>query len=198
MKVEVAEGRGRDELVLRFAGLPGSLRRASFNSALLREAAVLAPPQAQLALYDDLAQLPHYNKDLREEGDPAPVADMRAFFAEADAAVIACPEYNRGMPGVLKNALDWLSRPPDPPLYGKSVLLIGTATGGMGGALAHYQARQVLSAMGAIVLPGREVVLPFAADRFTPELRLRQESDRILLREAMERFCALKVFSLGN
>lgn len=116
---------------------------------------------------------------------------MRAFFAEADAAVIACPEYNRGMPGVLKNALDWLSRPPDLPLHGKCALLISTATGGIGGALAHYQARQVLAAMGVIVVPGREVVLPFAADRFTQELRLRQESDRIFLREAMERFCAL-------
>jgi chromate reductase len=134
---------------------------------------------------------PHYNEDLRGEADPAPVADMRAFFAAADAVVIACPEYNRGMPGVLKNALDWLSRPPDPPLYGKCVLLIGTATGGMGGALAQYQVRQVLSAMGAIVQPGREVALPYAADHFTPELRLRQESDRNFLREAIERFCAL-------
>lgn len=61
---------------------------------------------------------------------------MRAFFSEADAVVIACPEYNRGMPRVLKNALDWLSRPPAPPLYGKCALLISTATGGIGGALS--------------------------------------------------------------
>lgn len=191
------EGRGREEPVLRLAGMSGSLRGASFNSALLREACALVPPDAQLAIYDGLAALPHYNEDLRKDGDPAPVADMRAFFAGADGIVIACPEYNRSMPGVLKNALDWLSRLPDPPLEGKCALLIGAATGGMGGALAQYQLRQVLSAMGVIVMPGREVALALAADRFTPELRLKQDMDRAFLREAMERFCAL-CMALGS
>ena len=94
----------------RILGISGSLRERSYNTALLREAAELAPPDVEVELFD-LSEIPLYNDDVESVGDPEPVAKLRAAVAEADALLFATPEYNRGTSGVLKNAIDWLSRP---------------------------------------------------------------------------------------
>ena len=91
-------------------GISGSLRERSYNTALLRAAAELAPPDAEIEIFD-LSAIPLYNDDVESMGDPEPVAELRAAVAEADALLLATPEYNRGTSGVLKNAIDWLSRP---------------------------------------------------------------------------------------
>ena len=91
-------------------GISGSLRERSYNTALLRAAAELAPPAAEIEVFD-LSAIPLYNDDVEAAGDPEPVAALRAAVAEADALLLATPEYNRGTSGVLKNAIDWLSRP---------------------------------------------------------------------------------------
>jgi len=115
---------------MRVLGIAGSLRRASHNRSLLRAAAELLPPEAELEVWDGLAAIPAYDEDLDQEGEPEPVAAMRRAFAEADAVLISTPEYNSSIPGALKNALDWASRPfPGNCLRNKPVAVMGTSTG---------------------------------------------------------------------
>jgi len=102
---------------IRVAGIPGSLREESLNKGLLRAAVELAPAGMEIKTYTGLGDIPPYNEDVFAKGDPEPVAVMKAAISEADAILISTPEYNYGVPGVLKNAIDWASRP-----AGKSVL----------------------------------------------------------------------------
>ncbi|HEV2768879.1 MAG TPA: NAD(P)H-dependent oxidoreductase [Solirubrobacteraceae bacterium] len=138
--------------------IPGSLRKRSYNRALLEEARRLAPAGMEIAVHD-LGGLPLYDPDVEAAGDPLPVRDLKAAVAAADGVLIATPEYNRGTSGVLKNALDWLSRPPRASvLEGKPVAVIG---GGGGGATRRAQ-EQVRAALGhprAQVVDGTEVAL---------------------------------------
>lgn len=114
---------------LRLVALVGSLRRGSFNRALMRAARSAAPEGVTIEAFS-LADVPFYDGDLEAEGDPAPVRALKAAIAEADAILLVTPEYNRGLPAVSKNAIDWASRPPfDSPLVGKPVLLMGATTG---------------------------------------------------------------------
>jgi chromate reductase, NAD(P)H dehydrogenase (quinone) len=114
---------------MRILGLSGSLRRDSHNSSLLRAAAMSLPPGVELELYDGLADLPHYNADLDGEVELEPVARLRETIAAADGVLIATPEFNGSIPGPLKNALDWASRPfPDNALRGKPVAVVGAST----------------------------------------------------------------------
>src|SRR5881409_4300422 len=94
---------------IRVAGVPGSLRGGSLNKGLLRAAAELAPAGMEIQIYTRLGDLPPYNDDVFQKGDPEPVADLKAFIGGADAILISTPEYNYGIPGVLKNAIDWRS-----------------------------------------------------------------------------------------
>ena len=111
---------------IRILGISGSLRRGSHNTSLLRAAARSLPPGVELERFDGLADLPHYNEDLDHEPVPAAVARLRAAIAAADGLLIATPEYNGSIPGVLKNAVDWASRPfPDNAVKGKPVAVIG-------------------------------------------------------------------------
>jgi chromate reductase len=131
--------------------LAGSLRRDSWNRHLLRAAALLAPTDLQLTLYDELAAVPLFNEDYEEPVPPA-VQDLRRAVAMADGLLIATPEYNHSFPGVLKNAIDWLSRGSDSALVGKAVAVIGATTGTWGTRLAQAALRQVLNATDARVM----------------------------------------------
>jgi chromate reductase len=158
--------------MLRILGLSGSLRRDSHNTALLRAAADLLPPGIELEVYDGMRELPPYDADLDgEAADPA-VARLREAIAQADGLVIATPEYNGSIPGVLKNALDWASRPfPDSALRGKPVAVIGASTGLFGAVWAQAETRKVLGVIGADVIDG-ELPVGQAASAFAADGRL--------------------------
>ena len=172
-------------------GISGSLRRGSFNTALLRAAQELAPSGMDLRIFD-LAAVPLCNGDVEAAGDPAPVTALKGAIREADALLFATPEYNRGPSGVLKNAIDWASRDRGPgSLAGKPVTMIGA--GGMAGtARAQEQLLSILSETGALVMvePGVRVSL-FPERKFDADGRLVDEATRGLLRAhlgALERW----------
>jgi chromate reductase len=139
--------------MLRILGISGSLRRGSHNTNLLRAAAELLPSGVELEVYDGLRELPPYDPDADlEPADPA-VAQLREAIGAADGVLIASPEYNGSIPGVLKNALDWASRPfPDNSLRGMPVAVIGASTGLFGAAWAQAEVRKVLGIIGADVI----------------------------------------------
>ena len=139
--------------MLRILGLLGSLRQESHNTNVLRSAAELLPPGVELEIYDGLRELPPYDADLDVEPADEAVARLRDAIADADGVVIATPEFNGSIPGVLKNALDWASRPfPDNSLRGKPVAVIGASTGLFGAVWAQADTRRVLGIIGADVI----------------------------------------------
>ncbi len=145
---------------MRVLAISGSLRRDSHNTRLLRVAAELTPPPAELELFDGLKDVPPYDED--DDGDLVPegAQRLREAIARADAVLIATPEYNSSIPGQLKNALDWASRPfPDSVLRNKPVAVIGASTGMFGAVWAQADVRKVLGAIGARVV---DVELPVA------------------------------------
>jgi chromate reductase, NAD(P)H dehydrogenase (quinone) len=137
---------------MRILGISGSLRRGSHNRRLLRAAGRALPPGATLVEWDGLAGLPAYDEDLEAIAPPA-VRAFRAELEDADAILIATPEYNASIPGALKNALDWASRPfPDNALRDKPAAVVGASTGLFGAVWAQAEVRKVLRASGAAVL----------------------------------------------
>ena len=138
---------------MRLLGIAGSLRSGSHNRALLRAAAALLPPDAELQEWRGLADLPAYDEDLDGACTPAPVAALRRAIAATDGVIIATPEYNGSVPGALKNALDWASRPwPDNALRSKPVCVIGASTGLFGAVWAQAELRKILDTIGADVI----------------------------------------------
>src|SRR5438067_699660 len=137
----------------RILGISGSLRRESHNTSLLRAAAKALPPGVELEVFDGLRYVPPYDADRDvEPADPA-VARLREAIASTDGVLIATPEFNGSIPGVLKNALDWASRPfPENALRGKPVAVIGASTGLFGAVWAQAETRKVLGIIGADVL----------------------------------------------
>jgi chromate reductase, NAD(P)H dehydrogenase (quinone) len=137
---------------MRVLGISGSLRRDSFNHALLREAAERLPAGAELIEFERLREIPPYDADLEAEVTPDAVAELRQAMREADAVLIATPEYNHSIPGVLKNALDWASRPAgQSALTGTPAAVIGASTGMFGAVWAQAETRKVLGALGGRV-----------------------------------------------
>ncbi len=168
---------------MRVLGLSGSLRRGSHNRALLRAAAATLPPDVELVAWDRLAELPAYDEDLDAAPAPEPVRALRAAIAGADALLIATPEYNASLPGALKNALDWASRPyATNPLRGKPVAVIGASTGLFGAVWAQAEARKVLKAIGAHVLE-RELPVGQADAAWAPDGTLRDPGLQAALAE---------------
>jgi chromate reductase, NAD(P)H dehydrogenase (quinone) len=146
---------------MRILGLSGSLRRESHNTRLLRGAATLLPQEVELTVFEGLGEIPPFNEDEEHTPPPAVVA-FKAAIAEADAVLIATPEYNSSIPGVLKNAIDWASRPRvDSPLANKPVAVIGASTSLFGAVWAQAETRKVLSSAGARVVD-RELPVPQA------------------------------------
>ncbi|EIL92715.1 putative NAD(P)H-dependent FMN reductase [Rhodanobacter fulvus Jip2] len=150
--------------------LAGSLRRASWNRRLLHVATSMAPPTLRLNVFDALSSVPLFDEDMeqREPAGPAGVQALRAAIAAAEGLIIATPEYNHAMPGVLKNALDWLSRdtPEGEVLLEKPIAVLGASGGPWGTRLAQASLRQVLHACGALVMPTPTVFVANATVRF--------------------------------
>lgn len=151
---------------MRVLGLCGSLRRDSYNRRLLVAAAKELPDGAVFHLFDDLAEIPPYNEDTEMFETPAAVRALRDAIADASGILIATPEYNGSVPGLLKNAIDWASRPyPDSALRGKPVVVVGASTSAFGATLAQAEVRRVLRAIGAHVLE-EELPIPWAHEAF--------------------------------
>src|SRR4051794_9551616 len=138
---------------MRVLGISGSLRRDSHNTELLRAAASLLPSGVEFELYEGLRDIPLYDEDVCATEQPAAVLRLKERIAAADAVLFATPEYNHSIPGVLKNALDWVSRPlAETPLKAKPVAVIGASTGMFGAVWAQAELRKVLGAIGAKVI----------------------------------------------
>ena len=151
---------------IRIVGFAGSLRRASYNRGLIRAAAASAPPGVVVEIHD-LADIPFYNQDVEDLGEPASVVAFKAAIGKADALLIATPEYNHGMPGVLKNALDWASRPrATSPLHDKPIAVMGASPGRGSTARAQAQLREAAVFTGACVMPLPELLVSSAAAHF--------------------------------
>lgn len=149
---------------MRLLGIAGSLRSGSYNRELLRLAAAALPEGVELETWDGLRDLPAYDEDTEEPAPPT-VAGLRAAIADADAVLLAVPEYNGSIPGALKNALDWASRPAGAGVFrGKPVAVVGASPGSFGGVWAQAETRKVLGLMGARVV-GDELAVGRAHER---------------------------------
>ena len=168
---------------IRVLGISGSLRRNSYNSALLQTASGLLPSGMLLEIFD-LSPLPMFNQD-EEKPFPPVVVDFRNRIATADALLIASPEYNASITGALKNAMDWASRPPAQPLSGKPVAIMGASTGNFGTLRAQLHLRQILTHVGALTLPKPEVLVARAGQAFAPDGELIDETARGFLRDLL-------------
>lgn len=156
-------------------GISGSLRQGSYNSMALRAARRLAPPGVEVGIAD-ISAIPFYNDDLRAAGEPAAVAQLKAQVRAADAVLLVSPEYNFSVPGVLKNVLDWMSRPPEPPFDGKPVAIMGASGGPLGTARGQYHLRQVLVYMNTFTVNKPEVFIGNAQTKFNAEGELTDEA----------------------
>lgn len=156
-------------------GICGSLRKDSYNAMALRAAQKLAPAGVQVTIAD-LAPIPLYNEDVRAAGEPAAVTALKAQVRAADAVLIVSPEYNFSIPGVLKNTLDWMSRPPEPPFDGKPVAIMGATTGPVGTARMQYDLRKVLVFMNTFTVNKPEVFIASANTKFNAQGELTDEA----------------------
>ncbi|MGH7094019.1 MAG: NADPH-dependent FMN reductase [Stellaceae bacterium] len=171
-------------------GICGSLRKSSFNMATLRTAIELRPAGMEVTVAD-ISQLPLYDEDVRAQGFPAPVETLRQQIRAADALLFACPEYNYSMSGVLKNAIDWASRPPDQPFAGKPCAMLGAAAGMAGSARAQHHLRQSCVFLDMHPLNKPEVLIGQAQTKFDASGRLTDEAGRGFIRDllvALERW----------
>ena len=171
--------------VLRVVGIAGSLRQGSYNRALLSAAQELGPDGMHIETFD-LGGLPMFNQDLEGDHLPTPVRVWHETLAAADALLIATPEYNHGIPGVLKNALDWASRPPHQPLNGLPVAIMGATPGMWGTARGQAQLRQTLVNPNAHPMSRPELLIAGAHQKFSPEGRLTDAQTRVSLHAFLE------------
>lgn len=172
----------------RVVAFAGSLRRGSYNRALVAAAAALAPSGMTVEAIE-IGALPFFDADLEAQGDPEAVIAFKAALRGADGVIIATPEYNDGIPGVLTNALDWASRLPGrSPLVGKPVALMGASPSQVGTARAQLHLRQILGHVHARVLPPPELLVATAHERFDDNLHLKDERTRAVLVNVLERF----------
>jgi chromate reductase, NAD(P)H dehydrogenase (quinone) len=162
----------------------GSLRAGSYNRAALRTAIELKPPGMMIETAE-IGSFPLYNEDVRAQGFPAPVETLRRQIAEADALLFVTPEYNYSMPGVLKNAIDWASRPPDQPFAGKPVAMMGASAGTGGTARAQYDLRRSCVFLDMHPLNKPEVFIGAAQTKFDAEGRFTDEVGRGLIRDLL-------------
>jgi NAD(P)H-dependent FMN reductase len=178
----------------RIIALSGSLRRHSYNSGLLRAAQQLKPASVVLEI-GTIADVPLYNGDIEEEeGIPPAVARLKDAIADADGLLISTPEYNNSIPGVFKNAIDWISRPPADSarvFRGKRVAIIGASPGGFGTVLAQNAWLPVLRTLGAELWNGRRLMVSEAGQIFDAEGNLVNESIRNRLKAFLEEFAAV-------
>jgi chromate reductase len=172
-------------------GFAGSLRRSSYNRALLHAAAELAAPRLHVVVHD-LSPIPLYNADVEAAGAPSAVMELRTAVRQADALLIATPEYNHGVPGVLKNTIDWLSRPPrDSALNGKVAAIMGASPGMTGTARSQTQLRQAFVFTNTYALLQPEVLVARAHEKFDADGRLTDQRTRDFLETFLAGFADL-------
>ena len=160
---------------MKVLGISGSLRKGSYNTMALRAAQKLAP-QGMAIEIADISRIPMYNDDVRAAGEPAEVAALKAQIRAADAVLLVTPEFNFSIPGVLKNTLDWMSRPPEPPFDGKVVAIMGASPGPVGTARVQYDLRKVLVFMNSFTVNKPEVFINLCAGKFDAEGNLTDEA----------------------
>ena len=171
---------------MRILAISGSLRRESYNTKLLRAAAELVPAGVEVELYDGLATLPPYNAEHDVQPAPAAVQDLRNRISAADALLIATPEYNGSIPGQLKNAIDWASRPfPESSLRNKPVAIVGASPTAYGAMWAQTDLRRVLGVAGSRFV-GEELPIAEVAGRFDGDNNLVDPEIRARLAEHVE------------
>jgi chromate reductase, NAD(P)H dehydrogenase (quinone) len=172
-------------MAIHILGIAGSLRKGSFNRAALRAAQQLAPEGASIESFD-LEGIPLFNQDL-EAQVPARVAELKAKVRAADAVLLVTPEYNYSIPGVLKNAIDWGSRPPvDNCWNGKPVAIMGASPGRLGTARAQSHLRQVFVFLNMFPVNQPEVLISSARDKFDAEGNLKDEDTKKFIRQLLE------------
>ncbi len=165
-------------------GICGSLRQGSFNRAALNTAIELRPAGMEVTVAD-ISAIPLYNEDVRAQGFPPPVETFRQQIKAADALIFACPEYNYSMSGVLKNAIDWASRPPDQPFAGKPIAILGAAAGMAGGARAQLHLRHSCVFLDMHPLNKPEVLIFQAQNKFDASGKLTDDVARGLIGDLM-------------
>lgn len=168
-------------------GICGSLRQKSFNMAALRAAGELMPPALKLRI-TSIADLPMYNADVQEKGFPASVVKLRDEIFAVDALLFACPENNWTVPACLKNAIDWMSRFEQQPFQNKPAAVFSATGGPVGGARAQYDLRRILSGLGVVWLARPEVFIGNERGKFSPDLKLTDETTRKFLTDQMLAF----------
>jgi len=176
-------------MAVRVLGLCGSLRAGSYNAALLRAAIGLAP-QGMAIDTAAIDHLPHYNADLdkQTQGSPEAVLGLKQRIREADGVLIVSPEYNHSIPGVLKNAIDWVSRQPDPPFIGKPVAIMGASSGPIGTARMQLHLRQVGASMNMLVVNQPGVLVAKAHEKFDASGQLTDEATRKVVADLLAAF----------
>jgi chromate reductase, NAD(P)H dehydrogenase (quinone) len=174
---------------IKILGIAGSLRKASYNRAALRAAQVLAPDDAEVEIIE-LDGIPSFSEDIERE-PPAKVVELKAKIRAADAILFVTPEYNYSIPGVLKNAIDWASRPYGESAWdGKPVAVMGASVGTLGTARAQYHLRQVFVFLNMYALNRPEVMIANAAQRFDEQGNLTDETTKDLIRQLLQNLVA--------
>jgi chromate reductase len=174
-----------DATPLKVLGLSGSLRKASFNTMLLRAGQELAPAGMSIEIYD-LAPMPMYNDDVRIVGYPPEAQKFRDAIKAADAIFFASPEYNYSISGVLKNAIDWASRPPNLPFDGKTAAIVGASGGALGTARSQRDLRWILSGLNVYVVNLPHVYVGSAAQKFDAAGKLTDQASRDFIKQLLE------------
>jgi chromate reductase len=173
---------------MKILGISGSLRAQSFNTSLLHAAFDMLPQGAELTVRS-CADIPLYNEDLDVGPKPAAVADLNTAIAESDALILATPEYNHSIPGVLKNALDWISRPAfKSVMVGKPTGIISASKSFVGGARVQMHLRLVLDSMLVPVFPHTDVLVGAAADRVASDGVIKDSVTQTILKSYLEKF----------
>jgi len=174
-----------DKNKIKVLGFAGSLRQGSYNKALVRSAADLVPDDMQLEIFD-LEGIPPFNQDI-EQNMPNKVREFKTKIREADAILIATPEYNFSIPGVLKNAIDWASRPyGDNPFDGKPVAIMSASPGMLGGANAQFHLRQTCVFLNMYPINKPLVIVTFAQDKFDANGKLVDDNTKKFLRQLLD------------
>ncbi len=165
---------------IRILAMSGSLRAGSYNSAALRVMKEIAPAGMAIDIFD-LSPIQLYNEDVKVKGFPPPVEDLRRRVKAADGILFATPEYNYSVSGVLKNTIDWVSRPPEQPFEGKPIGVIGASIGTFGTGRAQYHLRQMFVFMNGYVMNRPEVMIPQAQNKFDASGALTDQPTRDIL-----------------
>lgn len=177
---------------INLVGISGSLRAQSYNSSVLSDLTSLLPAGTTFSIAN-IADLPFYSSDVEQRGFPAPVESFRQTVGAADALIFGTPEYNFSISGVLKNALEWLSRPPDPPSYGKPCAMFGVTVSPLGTARGQFHLRQICVSLNMIPVNTPHVDITGAKSKFDLNNRLTDQASLDQLRQLVAELQSLTI-----